>query len=337
MTSSKQPLNAEEGSNRTPHWPGERGTRAREARHARASATKRNTMGAVYFLLVATVLAATNGRSLNVVDTPEPRPMMSRFQDVGPTPFMPFMTGEKRDLQDDKIVGGVTMEEFEWPFMVMVEILNPKDNRFIQWCGGSILDRWTVLSAAHCFHGFEFFTFRVRAGVYNQSEEGGSEQRRDVAFTPSSLSNDIAIVKLASPLQLQDGVVEKVRLNGWSKCPRDGAICTVAGWGVTAEGGSSSDLPLKVDVPIVSSDQCSAFYAEQMGPDSVGPEKLCAGEAEGGEDSCQGDSGGPFMCTCNGVLKQVGIVSYGIGCARAEFPGVYARVSYFKEWIKNNR
>nr|KAG5709271.1 hypothetical protein BaRGS_018023 [Batillaria attramentaria] len=144
--------------------------------------------------------------------------------------------------------------------------------------------------------------------------------RRICLATASSLSNDIAIVKLASPLQLQDGVVEKVRLNGWSKCPRDGAICTVAGWGVTAEGGSSSDLPLKVDVPIVSSDQCSAFYAEQMGPDSVGPEKLCAGEAEGGEDSCQ-----------------VGIVSYGIGCARAEFPGVYARVSYFKEWIKNNR
>nr|KAG5709270.1 hypothetical protein BaRGS_018022 [Batillaria attramentaria] len=130
----------------------------------------------------------------------------------------------------------------------------------------------------------------------------------------SSFSNDIAIIKLASPLQLQDGVMEKVRLNRRNMCPQDGANCTVAG-----------------------SDQCSASYEKYMGPESIGPEKLCAGEAEGGEDSCQGDSGGPFMCTCNGVLKQVGIVSYGIGCARAEFPGVYARVSYFNDWIKNNR
>ncbi|KAK7500656.1 hypothetical protein BaRGS_00008231 [Batillaria attramentaria] len=259
-------------------------------------------MGVVYFLLVAAVLAATNGRSLNVVDTPEPRPMMSRFQDVGPTPFMPFMTGEERDLQDERIVGGVAMEEFEWPFLVLVEIFSPWQDKFMLWCGGSILDSWTVLTAAHCFYG-----------------------------------NDIAIIKLASPLQLQDGVMEKVRLNRRNMCPQDGANCTVAGWGKTTEGGSSPELPLKVDVPIVSSDQCSASYEKYMGPESIGPEKLCAGEAEGGEDSCQGDSGGPFMCTCNGVLKQVGIVSYGIGCARAEFPGVYARVSYFNDWIKNNR
>ncbi|KAK7500658.1 hypothetical protein BaRGS_00008233 [Batillaria attramentaria] len=180
---------------------------------------------------------------------------------------------------------------------------------------------------------FDEFTFRVTAGVYNKSEDGRFEQSREIAerrihpdYNGTTVNNDIAILKLASRLKLKRGVVEKVRWNHKNKCPQDGDI-----WGITPE------LPMKVDVPIVNSDECSLAYEEEFGPDSIGPEKLCAGAAEGGKDSCQGDSGGPFMCTCNGVLKQVGIVSYGIGCARTNYPGVYARVSYFTRWIKNNR
>ena len=59
---------------------------------------------------------------------------------------------------------------------------------------------------------------------------------------------------------------------------------------------------------------------------------ICAGVPEGGKDACQGDSGGPLAC--GGLLT--GIVSWGYGCARPDYPGVYSEVAYFKDWVENN-
>ncbi|KAK7500555.1 hypothetical protein BaRGS_00008130, partial [Batillaria attramentaria] len=302
---------------------------------------KTDTMGAVHFILFLSVFAATNGKSMKLAETPGPRLTINPFQDDGSSP----RAAEEMDLQETKIVGGVAMEEFEWPFMVMLEIFLPKLQGFMQMCGGTILDELTVLTAAHCLYGFEQFEYRVRAGVYNQSVEGRFEQRRNVTERRlhleysggSPYDNDIAILKLGSPLQLEDGVTEKVQLNRDSACPQDCAICTVGGWGRTTEGGIPSELPLKVDLPIVNSEECDVPYVEFVGPNSIGPGKVCAGEEVDGESACQGDSGGPVMSNCNGVMEQVGIVSYGIGCARAEYPNVYARVSYYTDWIKDNR
>nr|KAG5709264.1 hypothetical protein BaRGS_018016 [Batillaria attramentaria] len=234
--------------------------------------------------------------------------MMSRI--LAGKPRLP--AAENQHLQDDKIVGGVTMQEFEWPFMVMVEIFHPRLERFVQWCGGTILDKRTVLTAAHCLQGFDEFTFRVTAGVYNKSEDGRFEQSREIAerrihpdYNGTTVNNDIAILKLASRLKLKRGVVEKVRWNHKNKCPQDGDICTVAGY-----------ITKITKITLFHDNKNHYSLARSLN---------------------RGDSGGPFMCTCNGVLKQVGIVSYGIGCARTNYPGVYARVSYFTRWIKNNR
>ena len=53
--------------------------------------------------------------------------------------------------------------------------------------------------------------------------------------------------------------------------------------------------------------------------------EVCAGKR--GADTCQGDSGGPMFVTLNGVRRQIGITSFGVGCATAEYPGVYAEVN----------
>ena len=71
---------------------------------------------------------------------------------------------------------------------------------------------------------------------------------------------------------------------------------------------------------------CNVSYSGDIA-DSM----ICAGEA--GKDSCQGDSGGPM--TCDGFL--CGIVSWGYGCADANYPGVYTEVSYFVDWINSNK
>ena len=82
----------------------------------------------------------------------------------------------------------------------------------------------------------------------------------------------------------------------------------------------------KVNVPVVSDEECNEAYS---GTNPIQDHMICAGLPEGGKDSCQGDSGGPF--TCGG--EHIGVVSWGVGCARPGYPGVYTQTSYFVDWI----
>lgn len=115
----------------------------------------------------------------------------------------------------------------------------------------------------------------------------------------------------------------------------------VAGWGRTQEGGKSATVLQELQLPVIPNTECRGLYSkmskvfsDKQFDDAV----LCAGVVEGGKDSCQGDSGGPLMFPQrsgnNFYFYQIGIVSYGIGCARAEVPGVYTRVTHFVDWIQ---
>ena len=86
----------------------------------------------------------------------------------------------------------------------------------------------------------------------------------------------------------------------------------------------------KVDVPFVSTDDCNASY--NGNGYSITDGMICAGEE--GKDSCQGDSGGPMVASVNGTSVLVGVVSWGIGCAQEGYPGVYARVANYVDWIE---
>ena len=82
----------------------------------------------------------------------------------------------------------------------------------------------------------------------------------------------------------------------------------------------------KVSVPFVTEESCKLSYGENY----IFEGTICAGEE--GKDSCAGDSGGPMVdAIANG--KQVGVVSFGFGCGQAGYPGVYARVSNYVDWI----
>lgn len=103
--------------------------------------------------------------------------------------------------------------------------------------------------------------------------------------------------------------------------PASGTGLTVAGWGTTSSGGQS--LPtnlLKVDVPVIARTTCNSNY----GSGRVTAAMFCAGLTQGGKDSCQGDSGGPIINTSSKI--QLGIVSWGEGCAAAGAPGVYTNL-----------
>jgi hypothetical protein len=204
-----------------------------------------------------------------------------------------------------------------------------------------------VLTAAHCVLDAGVVTnpadIEVVLGINNLSDgptTGSDGQRIAVveiiphpAYDESTSDSDLALLRLASPAVL--GVkVGSVGLVG----PEDGALvapdtpATVTGWGVTSEdGGAASDALLEVEVPLVSNETCNA-------PSSYNGEitdnMICAGEAAGGKDSCQGDSGGPLVVSNgSGGWLQVGVVSWGNGCAQPDYYGVYTRVSSFKSWI----
>ena len=148
--------------------------------------------------------------------------------------------------------------------------------------------------------------------------------------SPNSESNDVSLLKLATPvtgyapIDLLDGPGMDTPFQEHL------AMLTVAGWGTMSSGGVSSPEAMEVDVPVVQNEDCNVDYSGQI-DDTM----ICAGDTvNGGEDACQGDSGGPlFGIDADGNYVLTGIVSWGNGCADADFPGVYARVSHAREWI----
>lgn len=232
------------------------------------------------------------------------------------------------------IVGGQAADEGEYPWLGYLSgsylVLGTA-------CGGSLVDEDTFVTAAHCVEGLlpagnELLNpFIQTVYVYlgsNQASGGERIAAESIHIHPDySTTADIAVIKLAkSSSQTPISIAQ----------PGDdihyavGDLVTVAGWGATSEGGSSSNQLLEVDLPVVSDAACGQAYGTFHGPSEV-----CAGYDEGGKDSCQGDSGGPLMAEDeNGDKLLIGVVSRGSGCARAGVPGIYTEVSYYADWIE---
>ncbi|XP_069970434.1 antigen WC1.1 [Penaeus vannamei] len=265
-------------------------------------------------------------------------------------PSLPLTCG-RREVEDTptapmerpKVVSGHTPPPGAHPWMVAIKVRTNTGPS--QWCGGAILGEDHILTAAHCVYKFPAEAYILKVGDYNSHEEEEDEQQFHVSSMTLHpqfdkgpyLNNDIAIltVKRKSGKGIRFGkYVQPLCLvpPGWNYPSY--LNCTVAGWGSLGPELGHSKVLQSAALPILPDSTCRADYV--YGPTRLTEGMYCAGYMEGGIDTCQGDSGGPMVCVVDGRHTVVGITSWGHGCARANKPGVYTKLTKYLSWVYSN-
>jgi len=226
-------------------------------------------------------------------------------------------------LDDERIVGGYSAKHvYPW----FVTILGESSGE--PMCGGSLISPEWILTAAHCA---PFTTVVLKRYRYNGSE--GEIERpvleiiKHEGYDQVSLDNDIAIARIA-PI---DSIIP-IGIAQTSKPSKPRTKAKVIGFGTLKANGNVPNKLQEVVVKVVKQSTCRKKY--RPFPDWVTENMLCAAARR--KDSCQGDSGGPLFIGSPSHPVQVGIVSWGIGCAEAQYPGVYTRLHKFTDWINGH-
>lgn len=239
-----------------------------------------------------------------------------------------------------KIVGGSSTVYGDHPWQVEIEVYKRRKG-FGHHCGGAIIGPLHVLTAAHCLEGYNKNDFQVKAGDHNLERKDEDEQIFEVESwrvhpnfrKGGHYTNDMAVVKLQARrgkgIQMSR-FVSPVCLPSASTPYTPGTKCQVSGWGLTDPNNdfSHSNVLQSAEVPLMSNSACKDFHGNDFGPGMV-----CAGYSAGKIDSCNGDSGGPLACEINGLHTLLGVVSWGIDCAKPKLPGVYSSTQYYRDWI----
>uniref|UniRef100_A0A3Q1JUV1 trypsin n=1 Tax=Anabas testudineus TaxID=64144 RepID=A0A3Q1JUV1_ANATE len=212
----------------------------------------------------------------------------------------------------------------------IVSIQTPERQHF---CGGSLINKYWVITAAHCDKGIN--NMMIVAGDYSLTIYEGTEQEimpqlliPHPDYNSATNNNDIMLIKLRAPVYLNSYISITLLPRQGDTIP-EGRVCRVSGWGYTSFIGGQIPSTLRtVTVPIVSTEKCNSSDSFDG---SITENMLCAGYSLGGKDACEGDSGGPLVCEG----RVYGVVSWGKGCAEAQYPGVYTAVSRYRRWIDN--
>lgn len=279
--------------------------------------------------------------------TTTPSPTRAPFTDAVPRRLPQVQEGCGYTTNSfKKIVGGEVSKIGAWPWATLLGYDDDLSSSPFK-CGGALITARHVLTAAHCMRKDLSF---VRLGEHDLTRTNEA-RHMDVKVVRSEPHpqynrrngrNDIAILYLERNVPFTDFIspiclptTQELRSKDYK-----GYTPFVVGWGKTMEGGQSATVLQELQIPILPNQECRDRYAEQnrlVTQDQFDEGVICAGVMTGGKDTCQGDSGGPLMFPepygSSVRYYLIGVVSYGIGCARPNVPGVYTSTQYFIDWI----
>ncbi|XP_004561663.3 transmembrane protease serine 2 isoform X1 [Maylandia zebra] len=238
--------------------------------------------------------------------------------------------GKSSAAPSSRIVGGTEAVNGAWPWQVSLQVSGRHS------CGGSVISRYWILSAAHCFkYSSSPSLWRVYYGDVNLENMFNSRVQKIIKhkdFDTRTNNYDIALLKLDTPLTFNNKVrpvcLPNVDLNLSAN-----RQAWITGWGALQSTGPTPKIMNQAKVTIYSRATCNA---PEVLNGEVTKAMFCAGSLEGGVDSCQGDSGGPLVVKEGNRWWLAGATSYGYGCALKNKPGVYANVPFFIDWIYEN-
>ncbi|XP_032991698.1 transmembrane protease serine 12-like [Lacerta agilis] len=254
-------------------------------------------------------------------------------EDCGTRPLMGEMT------EWNRIVGGRDAEPGAWPWQVSLQVYR-FGTGYHHICGGSVINNYSVLTAAHCIKKWTDPAFwRVVFGLHHLYNYESSTVKRHVraivmhsGFKRSTYENDVALFKLKRPISYSNYIQPICLPNSTTQLVADENPCFISGWGNTEEKGRGKFILQEAQVDVIPLYICNRYdwYAGV-----VSWNMLCAGSETGHVDSCQGDSGGPLVCYFPDYTKfyLIGITSFGVGCGRPKLPGIYIRAKNYRPWI----
>ncbi|XP_037074941.1 venom protease-like [Pollicipes pollicipes] len=243
-------------------------------------------------------------------------------------------------------VGGFNAILGKWPWMVLFGRRTDAGKQ--EWfCGGVLITDRHVLTAAHCLRPEQTATVVARIGEHDLTAfDDVIHQERNITSIVRhpqyhASQNDLAVVRLQSPVQLTDAVRPICLPPAGSQ--HHGQDVEMAGWGLVEFGGETADVLQEVPLRVVDEDACEDAYRQAPAfnitfPGGFQGTKICAGSRDDKpRDACRGDSGGPLMVQLpDGSYQLIGIVSTGVGCGNPKFPGIYTKVSSYIDWILGN-
>ncbi|XP_070596622.1 transmembrane protease serine 12-like [Erythrolamprus reginae] len=244
----------------------------------------------------------------------------------------------KNSTTQIRIEGGHNAMPGAWPWQINLQVYEAGTG-YLPMCGGSLINTIIVLTAAHCFKISEDpALWMVVIALHNLDQDTSHTIRSEIKaihihpnFVKETYDNDIAVIILVRSIKFND-YVHPICLPTTNLSINEQSPCYITGWDYISEKGEKNLILQEAQIKIIPRKTCNQLTWYNQ---SITLNMICAGFPYGGIDSCQGDSGGPLACYLATTEKfyLVGITTFGYGCGRPTYPGVYAKTINYIHWI----